>query len=59
MVDLPEKVSSYMILGALVQMLFFQDGAIGHLGFGSLATNVKMFGRDWEIIFCKKSIALK
>ena len=34
MLDLPEKVSLYTILGALVQNLFCQDGADGrHLGF--------------------------
>jgi len=34
-VDLLEKVYSYMILGALVQKFIFQDGAGGHLGFWS------------------------
>ncbi len=33
MVDLPKKVFLYMILGALVQKLIFQDGGGGHLGF--------------------------
>ena len=46
MVDLPEKVSSYMILGALVQKLIFQDGAGGHLGFGPLVKNAGIFERD-------------
>ena len=46
MVDLPPKVSSYMILGALVQKLIFQDGASGHLGFGPLVKNAGILGRD-------------
>jgi hypothetical protein len=45
-VDFPEKVYSYMILGALVQKLIFQDGAGDHLGFGHLAKNAGIFGRD-------------
>ena len=32
-VDLVEKVYLYLILGALVQKLIFQDGAGGHLGY--------------------------
>ena len=32
-VDLVEKVYLYLILGALIQKLFFQDGAGGHLGY--------------------------
>jgi hypothetical protein len=44
-VDLSEKVYSYMILGALVQKLIFQDGASGHLG-STLAKNVGIFLRD-------------
>ena len=51
MVDLPEKVSSYMILGALVQKLIFQDGASGHVGFVPLAKNVRIFGRDMGATF--------
>ena len=46
MVDLPEKVSLYMILGALVQNFIFQDGGASHVGFGSLAKNAGNFGRD-------------
>lgn len=45
MVDLVEKVYSYMTLGALVQKLIFQDGAGGHLGFGPLAKNAGIFAR--------------
>ena len=36
--DLPEEVSSYVIFGALVQMLIFRD-----LGFSPLAENASMF----------------
>ena len=32
-VDLVAKVYLYLILGALIQKLFFQDGASGHLGY--------------------------
>ena len=46
MVDLPEKVSLYMILVTLVQNIIFQDGATSHLGFGPLAKNAGIFGRD-------------
>ena len=53
MVDLPEKVSLYMILVALVQNLIFQDAS--HLGFGLLAKNAEIFGRDMgaKIFFIK------
>ena len=33
MVDLVENLYLYLILGALVQKLIFQDGAGGHLGY--------------------------
>ena len=46
MVDLPEKVSLYTIIGALVQNLIFQNGAGGHLGFWPLAKNAGIFARD-------------
>ena len=60
MVDLPEKVSLYMILGALVQNLIFQDGAASHLGFGPLAKNAGIFGRDMGAnFFYKRSIEVK
>ena len=53
MVDLLEKVYSYMILGALVQKLIFQDGTGGHLGFGStLCYNIKLMPElesSWSI----------
>ena len=32
-VDLMAKVYLYLILGALIQRLFFQDGTGGHLGY--------------------------
>ena len=35
----------YLILGALVQTLIFQDGAGGHFGFGPLAKNAGIFAR--------------
>ena len=41
MVNLPQKVYSYIILGALVKMILFQDGAGGHFGFG------KRMSRNW------------
>jgi hypothetical protein len=43
-----------MILGALVQKLIFQDGAGGHLGFGPLAKNAGIFGRDMGANFLIK-----
>ena len=46
MLDLPEKVYLYMIIGALVQNLIFQNGAGGHLGFWPLAKNAGIFARD-------------
>ena len=46
MVNLVKKVYSHMILGALVQKLIFKDDAGGHLGFGPLAKNAGIFGRD-------------
>ena len=35
-----------MILGALIQKLCFQDDSSGHLGFGPLAKNAGILGRD-------------
>jgi hypothetical protein len=46
MVNLAEKVSSNMIVGALVQKLIFQEGAGGHLGFRPLAKIAGIFARD-------------
>ena len=46
MEDLPEKVSSYVIFGALVQLYIFRNGASGHFGFGPLAENAGIFERD-------------
>ena len=46
MVDLYEKVSSYMILGHLGQKLFFSYGAGRHFEFGPVAKNAKIFTRD-------------
>ena len=45
MVDLYEKVSSYMILGHLVQKLILRDGA-RHSEFGSLVKNAGIFASD-------------
>ena len=44
--DLPEKVSSYVIFGTLVQTLIVRDGASGHFGFGPVAENASIFERD-------------
>ena len=46
MVDLYEKVSSYMILGHLVQKLIFRDGAGRHSEFGPLVKNAGIFASD-------------
>ena len=46
MVDLYEKVPSYMILGHSDQKLYFRYGAGRHFAFGSLAKNAGIFGRD-------------
>ena len=48
MVNLPKNVSSYIILGALVEKLFFSNSAGGHLGFVSLEKNARIFQRDME-----------
>ena len=44
--ELPKQVSSYVILGALVQKLIFRDGASGHFGFGPLAGNASICEKD-------------
>jgi len=41
--DLPEKVSSHVIFGALVQLKKNRNGAGGHFGFGPLAENASIF----------------
>ena len=46
MEDLPEKVSSYVIFGALVQQYIFLNCASGHFGFGPLAEDASSFERD-------------
>ena len=46
MVDLYEKVSSYIILGHLGQKFIFSDGAGRHFEFGPLAKNAGIFARD-------------
>ena len=46
MVDLYEKVPSYMILGHPDQKLIFRDGARRHFEFGPLAKNPGIFARD-------------
>ena len=52
-VDLLEKVYSYMILGALAQKLIFQDDTGGHLGCGSKWCNsIKLMSElesSWSI----------
>ena len=45
MVDLYEKVSSYMILGNLGQKFIFSVGAARHFEFGPLAKNAGIFAR--------------
>ena len=44
-VELVEKMYLYLILGALAQKLFFQNGASGHFGLGPLAKNASIFAR--------------
>ena len=51
MLDIPEKVSLYMIIGALVQNLIFQNGGGGHFGFWPLAKNAGIFARDIKANF--------
>ena len=46
MVDLYEKVSSYMILGHLGQKFIFSDGTRRHFEFVPLAKNAGIFARD-------------
>ena len=46
LVDLYEKVSSYMILGHPHQKLIFSGGAVRHFEFGPLAKNAGIFARD-------------
>ena len=45
MVDLYEKVSSYMILGHLEQKLIFRDGADRHFELRPLEKNAGVFAR--------------
>ena len=46
MVDLYEKVSSYMILGHLDEKFIFGYGAGRHFEYGPLAKNPWTFARD-------------
>ena len=46
MVDLCEKVSSYMILGHMDQKFIFIDGAGCHFEFGPLEKKPGIFARD-------------
>ena len=46
MVDLYEKVSSYMILGHLGQKFIFSDGDGRHFEFSPLAKNAGIFARE-------------
>ena len=52
MLDLPEKVSLYMIIGDLVQNLIFQNGDGGHFVFWPLAKNAGIFARDMGALSC-------
>ena len=54
MVNLPEKVSLFIILGALVQKLSFQDGYGGHFGKRPLVKNPGIFARDMGTKFFLK-----
>ncbi len=54
MVDLVEKVYSYMSVSALVPKSIFQDGAGGHLGFCPLAKNAGLFARGLGANFFTK-----
>ena len=54
MLDIPEKVSLYMIIGALVQNLIFQNGGGGHFGFWLLAKYAGIFARDMGANFFLK-----
>ena len=51
MVNLPQKVYSYIILGALVKKLLLQDSAGCHFGFGPLAKNADIFAKDMGLHF--------
>ena len=46
MVDLYEKVSSYMILGHMDQKFIFIHGAGRHIEFASVEKNAGVFERD-------------
>ena len=46
MVDLYEKVSSYMILGHMDQKFIFIDDAGHHFEYGPVEKNAGIFGRD-------------
>ena len=50
--DLPEKVSLYVMFGALVQKLIVRDDASGLFGFGTLAENASIFERDRGTKYC-------
>ena len=50
-VNWAEEVSSYIILGGLVQKILFKMAAGGHSGFGPLAKNAINCARDMEAIF--------
>ena len=52
MVNLPEKVSLHVILGAFIQMFIFQDGVRSYLLFHGLAKKKNgIFARDMEAKF--------
>ena len=50
MEDLLEKVSSYVIFGALVQFKKNRNGASGYFGFGPLAENASIFFRGTGVL---------
>ena len=57
--DLPEKVSSYIMFGVLVQQYIFRDGASGHFGFSPLAENASIFRSTGGITLFKWSTEVK
>ena len=54
MVELIRKAYLHMILGAVVEKLFFSDDAGGHFGFWPLKKNANIFERDMEAKFVVK-----
>ena len=52
--DLPEKVSLYIIIGVLVQNIICQNGDGGHFVCWPLAKNAAIFARDMGAHFFLK-----